>query len=97
MALSGLWKLEHGSNFINHSCCRDRIIAAPWIASFQRGYTLDPPTHYTTDNASCITHPPSQQDFERQEEERSDYLKDHLLKYVDLCVGVDEASADVSR
>ncbi len=28
---------------------------------------------------------------------KSDYLKDHLLKYVDLCVGIDEASAEVSH
>ena len=35
------------------------------------------------------------QDYERQEDERSDYLKDHFLKYVDLCVGVNEANAEV--
>jgi len=37
------------------------------------------------------------QDFERQEGERSDYLQKHLLKYVDICVEVDEASAEVSK
>ena len=36
------------------------------------------------------------QDYERQEEERSDFLKNHLLKYVDLCVAIDEESAEVS-
>ena len=35
------------------------------------------------------------QDFQRYEEERSDYLKDHFLKYVDICVAVNEASAEV--
>lgn len=36
------------------------------------------------------------QDYERHEDERSGFLKNHLLKYVDLCVGVDETSAVVS-
>jgi hypothetical protein len=36
------------------------------------------------------------QDYQRHEEERSTFLKEHLLEYVDLCVGVDEASAIVS-
>ena len=33
------------------------------------------------------------QDYEKFEEERSDFIKDRLLKYVDICVGVDETSA----
>lgn len=36
------------------------------------------------------------QDYERLEGERSKFLKNHLLMYVDICVEVDEASADVS-
>ena len=36
------------------------------------------------------------QDYEKLEEERSDFLKDRLLKYVDVCVSVDEKSAQVS-
>jgi hypothetical protein len=32
-------------------------------------------------------------DFEKQEEERSDFLKNQLFKYVDLCVSVQEANA----
>ena len=35
------------------------------------------------------------QDFQRYEEERSDYLKDHFLKYIGICVAVNEASAEV--
>ena len=35
------------------------------------------------------------QDYEKFEEERSDFIKDRLLKYVDTCVGVDERSAQV--
>jgi hypothetical protein len=35
------------------------------------------------------------QDYEKFEEERSDFIKDRLLKYVDVCVGVDERSAQV--
>ena len=35
------------------------------------------------------------QDYEKFEEERSDFIKDRLLKYVDICVGVDERSAQV--
>ena len=35
------------------------------------------------------------QDYENFEEERSDFIKDRLLKYVDVCVGVDEKSAQV--
>ena len=35
------------------------------------------------------------QDFERQQEERSDFLKDKFLKYIDLCVEVDENSVKV--
>ena len=35
------------------------------------------------------------QDYEKFEEERSDFMKDRLLKYVDICVGVDERSAQV--
>lgn len=35
------------------------------------------------------------QDYERQEGERSIFLKNHLLRYVDICVEVDEASAEV--
>ncbi len=36
------------------------------------------------------------QDYERQERERSIFLKNHLLQYVDVCVEVDEASALVN-
>ena len=41
----------------------------------------------------AIDHP---QDFERHEEERSDFLKDRFLKYIDICVEVHEACAEVS-
>ena len=34
-------------------------------------------------------------DYQRHEEERSDFLSGHWLKYVETCVGVDEASAEV--
>ena len=46
-------------------------------------------TWYTRENALCS------QDFQRYEEERSDYLKDQFLKYVDICIAVNEASAEV--
>ena len=36
------------------------------------------------------------QDYERDEDERSTFLKDHFLQYVDICLAVDEASAEVS-
>ena len=36
------------------------------------------------------------QDFERHEEERSDFLKDHFLKYIDLSVEIHEVCAEVS-
>ena len=35
------------------------------------------------------------QDYEKLEEERSDFIKERLLIYVDICVGVDERSAQV--
>lgn len=34
-------------------------------------------------------------DYQRHEEERSDFLRGHWLKYVETCVAVDEASAEV--
>ena len=34
------------------------------------------------------------QDYEKQEDERSDYLKDLYFKYIELCVAVNEASAE---
>ena len=34
-------------------------------------------------------------DYQRHEEERSDFLQGHFLKYIETCVGVDEASAEV--
>ena len=34
-------------------------------------------------------------DYQRHEEERSDFLSGHWLKYVETCVGVDETSAEV--
>ena len=37
----------------------------------------------------------SVQDYEKLEDERSDFINDRLLKYVDICVGVDERSAQV--
>ena len=37
----------------------------------------------------------SLQDFERQEEERSDFIKGQLFKYVDMSVNVQEANAKV--
>ena len=37
------------------------------------------------------------QDYEKHEDDRSGFLKNHLLKYVDSCVVLDEASAVVSR
>ena len=40
---------------------------------------------------------PMLQDYEQQEDERSDFLKDMLFKYIDRCVAVDESSAEVSR
>ena len=34
-------------------------------------------------------------DYERHEEERSDFVRGQWLKYVGICVAVDEASAEV--
>lgn len=36
------------------------------------------------------------QDYEKHEDNRSGFLKNHMLKYVDLCVVLDETSAVVS-
>ena len=35
------------------------------------------------------------QDYERHEEERSDFLRGQWLKYIEICVAVNEASAMV--
>ena len=36
-------------------------------------------------------------DYQRHEEERSDFLQGHFLQYIETCVTVDEASAEVSE
>ena len=34
-------------------------------------------------------------DYQKHEEERSDFLREQWLKYVEICVGVNECSAQV--
>ena len=51
--------------------------------------------HRKTNIILLLTLGKSLQDYEKFEEERSDFMKDRLLKYVDVCVAVDERSAQV--
>ena len=37
------------------------------------------------------------QDYERHEDERSDFLRGQWLQYIEMCVGINETSAMVSN